>query len=660
MSADNDNDEDIALMVSIRYSNNDEHPWNVLVRQGDFRTRTLMSGSGNYFPITQGATIQEWLFRHFMHFPERLFHSLTSSALISSSTHSKPSPHGVGMTSFQRINKGEDIASKYEYYLSMGPDYAIVLQFDDEEEDLNEQDAFARWTIAHKDVAGIKKRKRIPHRNRLFLQMKLFETDPTTADQLPTAPVSWPPRSNLYDFLSFEEAAKVEQQEHRVQPVTAYLQVQLVPGDHAHWIVDENSRAQTTVGTVRLPKSWAAEAPHPTTSWIQKSALIEDRMVEKSTHGKPLAGTALAYFKEDLESTFVSANGKVHDSLQNYLNDEVKRLIPSSSKRSRLDNLAAVAAGLAVMEKLHMDDSKETEYSKGKLDLRVRTKSRTSSSITTTSCSSSNCIITSQEFQEDQSAARMDQSNTVTPSNMSTRDLVSRNLDDEFACSYCGVMHFDTVVEAVAHQKSCDGSGNKLGPWKCTACGAASFRSLAAFRAHQRSCMKQSSTVSSKNITLRPVRWYWTRARLSDFNYLVTNSIDLIQATQSDIDTMPRRNRRRNPNVGDIGIRCIYCVGRCSIASISFPDHIRTLAHNLYLMADRHLLSSCPNIPHSVRQKMKEARPYTTKQSTLKDRIGLPAYLQLLIDDYGLIDKGNSCGIQWKKKGTKGVSSPLK
>ena len=157
--------------------------------------------------------------------------------------------------------------------------------------------------------------------------------------------------------------------------------------------------------------------------------------------------------------------------------------------------------------------------------------------------------------------------------------------------------------------------------------------------------------MTGDRLSLRPERWNPTRETLSDFNILVTNWIELIQASQSDIDSLPSRHRKRNPLVGAIGIRCIYCVGKScsSTGSISFPDDLITLPHNIYMMTKRHMLTSCQNIPKAVQEQMNETRPFSTQQSMSRGRIGLPAYLKLLIDDFGLTDHGRKDGIYWPK-----------
>jgi len=227
--------------------------------------------------------------------------------------------------------------------------------------------------------------------------------------------------------------------------------------------------------------------------------------------------------------------------------------------------------------------------------------------------------------------------------------------ENKFACSLCGMVPFETALDAMNHEHACNGNSNPLGPWMCVICRKTDFQRNQAFQSHRGCCLPRNSTMTGDCLSLCPERWNSTRETLSDFNILVTNSIELIQASQSDIESLPCRHRKRNPLVGAIGIRCIYCVGKAcsSTGSISFPDDLGTLPHNIYMMTKRHMLNSCQNIPKAMKEQMNATRPFSTQQSGSKGRIGLPAYLKILINDFGLTDNGKKEGIYWPKNKTR-------
>jgi hypothetical protein len=147
------------------------------------------------------------------------------------------------------------------------------------------------------------------------------------------------------------------------------------------------------------------------------------------------------------------------------------------------------------------------------------------------------------------------------------------------------------------------------------------------------------------------------RQLLSDFNILVTDAVELIQlSTPEDIDRLKMSNKRRRlaPKLGNIGIRCRYCAQNKLTSppgSNVYPQSLKSLPHNIYNLVNRHLMSSCQNISREKQQQLVQDKKITTKQSMEKNRIGLPVYLRLLAEAFGLTDDGKSEGIRCSMMG---------
>jgi len=124
-------------------------------------------------------------------------------------------------------------------------------------------------------------------------------------------------------------------------------------------------------------------------------------------------------------------------------------------------------------------------------------------------------------------------------------------------CSHCGRHDFVSDAEAAVHDASCGPGavGNPKGPWKCVTCGKNTFKDSSGFSSHRLSC--RSGVMKGASVSLRPACLESKRILLSDFNFQVTESIELIEVSPEDIKRFSLGKRRmRQPKVGDIGIRC--------------------------------------------------------------------------------------------------------
>lgn len=143
-------------------------------------------------------------------------------------------------------------------------------------------------------------------------------------------------------------------------------------------------------------------------------------------------------------------------------------------------------------------------------------------------------------------------------------------------------------------------------------------------------------------------RHHRTRLKLSAYGYALTESIEFFEATEQDI-TKQSRNSKRIIKIADVGIRCAHCHRNANRASVStshrtgssvllFPRKWKTVPHNFYLLAKRHLIESCESIPPLLKRELVVSKNQSTSESGMKDGIGLPTFLQLVADKCGLIN----------------------
>jgi hypothetical protein len=219
-------------------------------------------------------------------------------------------------------------------------------------------------------------------------------------------------------------------------------------------------------------------------------------------------------------------------------------------------------------------------------------------------------------------------------------------------CSICGRRNFVTSTEAARHEAECHVSSNSNGPWKCRICGKSNFQTSAAIAGHWRCCNK-GSTVTQASLSLEPVALEKERVKLSDFNRLIVKSIELFEASTTDVEMQHLGNGYRKIELGNVGIRCRHCaqLGVLTIGSISYTNDLKHLPHNMYTMVVRHLLESCHNVREHLKHQLLQAKTSSTSQSMRKGALGLPAYLRLLIDHYDLTDDGRREGVRRKSVG---------
>jgi hypothetical protein len=227
-------------------------------------------------------------------------------------------------------------------------------------------------------------------------------------------------------------------------------------------------------------------------------------------------------------------------------------------------------------------------------------------------------------------------------------------------CSICGRRDFVTSTGAARHEEDCNGSSNPNGPWNCKICGRSSFSTSQAFAGHIRCCNK-GQNVSQTIVSMRPPALETQRILLSDFNRLVTEALELFEATESDMAKQIVGSGRRRIEAGNVGIRCVHCAraGVLTSGSIAYTYSLKTLAHNMGGMVTRHLLKSCQNMDPTLRHRMCQVRKTTLRESMSKGRIGLPAYMHLLATEFDLTDYGERNGVWRRHDGIEESETPV-
>lgn len=114
-------------------------------------------------------------------------------------------------------------------------------------------------------------------------------------------------------------------------------------------------------------------------------------------------------------------------------------------------------------------------------------------------------------------------------------------------------------------------TNKKIGSLKCPNCGKTDFCISQALVSHMIHCGVAEG--DARTLTLRPICLQFERERLSDFNLLVTDSIELVELTAAGMEQMRRSGRQRKPATGNVGIRCRYCAeqGRSPPSSETIP-----------------------------------------------------------------------------------------
>jgi hypothetical protein len=182
--------------------------------------------------------------------------------------------------------------------------------------------------------------------------------------------------------------------------------------------------------------------------------------------------------------------------------------------------------------------------------------------------------------------------------------------------------------------------------WNCPKCNKCFQGGLTrAALSHDRCCFRNTE-MTGTSFSLESVDdpvLQQERSRLSLFNQLVTESIELVEASTNDIELLlaKSRNLKRKPIPGNIGIRCRHCFleGTAATGAICYPAELKNLPFNAYNMATRHLIKTCQSISEDMRNEIRLAQKTSTSESARTESLGLPEYLRMIANKYGLVTK---------------------
>lgn len=141
------------------------------------------------------------------------------------------------------------------------------------------------------------------------------------------------------------------------------------------------------------------------------------------------------------------------------------------------------------------------------------------------------------------------------------------------------------------------------------------------------------------------------KALLSDYQILIRESLEFFEVQQSDLlSSVP--GRKKNVELGQVGIRCKYCAHRPphwrGRGAVYFPGNLASVYQAAQNMATNHLLKSCEEIPQDVKDRFAAARQ---KQKEETRRSGGKTYWTETSRHVGLEEREGRGGIWFKSKG---------
>ena len=189
-------------------------------------------------------------------------------------------------------------------------------------------------------------------------------------------------------------------------------------------------------------------------------------------------------------------------------------------------------------------------------------------------------------------------------------------------------------------------TANTESPWKCSNCGKSDFKTSQAYGGHVRCC--HARTITETTITLTPAPLIPNRKQLSEYNFSLTASLELFEASEADVQKQMIGNGKRPIAVGNVGIRCSFCAMNkiMTAGSITYPHQLKFLPHDCFVMAKRHLLGNCKAIPTEIQRRLESTKKSSLSQSLRKHFIGLPIYLNMIVEIFDLTDDGVRNGIR--------------
>ena len=133
---------------------------------------------------------------------------------------------------------------------------------------------------------------------------------------------------------------------------------------------------------------------------------------------------------------------------------------------------------------------------------------------------------------------------------------------------------------------------------------------------------------------------------LSDYQLLIRESLSLFQMQESDILLALAPGRKIKPVAGQIGVRCRHCervpLHRRGSGAVYFPSSVSSVYQATQNIATNHLMKTCTEIPHSVKEQLVDARKQLKKQPR---RSGGNTYWMETSRHLGLVDREGVKGV---------------
>lgn len=196
------------------------------------------------------------------------------------------------------------------------------------------------------------------------------------------------------------------------------------------------------------------------------------------------------------------------------------------------------------------------------------------------------------------------------------------------------------------------------GTYVCSLCHTSGFVTPAVLESHTQTCCglpkvaPESSSSHNNPFGFTPDNNHQIQeetAKLSDFNQLTLEALDMYEVQASDLPLS--RRQRVHVQVGSIGIRCRYCAAQKAetVGCLLFPGNLELLCIIVYRIRDKHFLGTeCPYIPEAVRSRMRTMKARSKIEK--KGDIGLPTYMRTIVGHYNLVDTPNGNGIRRKEQ----------
>jgi len=135
-----------------------------------------------------------------------------------------------------------------------------------------------------------------------------------------------------------------------------------------------------------------------------------------------------------------------------------------------------------------------------------------------------------------------------------------------------------------------------------------------------------------------------TRFVLSDYNYILSQNIELFEVSTSYDTTSESSSVGSTTNdlpKTKIGLRCIYCYSneRHVTAASFFPSSTASISSGMGTIGSRHFIGGkCPSFPKEILERLIAAKKTSQQQTRSQGKLGLDAYCKKLAKSQNIFD----------------------